>query len=75
MKYLCLSLLCLSISLSLIAQNKSATYQVRGQIVEKLSGDGVPFATVIIQNDSIKEKKAQPCDASGHFSSESECSG
>jgi outer membrane receptor protein involved in Fe transport len=68
MKYLCLSLLCLSISFSLIAQIKPATYQVKGQVVEKLSGDGVPFATVIIQNDSIKENKAQPCDASGHFS-------
>ena len=68
MKYLCLLLLSFSISLSLLAQNKPVSYQVSGQIVEKLTGDGVPFATVIIKNDSIKEKKAQACDVSGHFS-------
>ncbi len=39
-----------------------------GQIVEKITGNGVPFATVIIKNDSIKVKKALACDASGHFS-------
>ena len=68
MKYLCLLLLCLSVTLFTKAQNKSASFLVKGQIVEKLSGDGVPFATVIIQNDSIKEKVAQACDVSGHFS-------
>jgi outer membrane receptor protein involved in Fe transport len=50
------------------AQSKLINYQVSGQIVEKLSGNGVPFATVIIKNDSIKEKKAQACDVSGRFS-------
>jgi len=68
MKYLCLLLLSFSISLSLLAQNKPVSYKVSGQIVEKLTGDGVPFATVTIKNDSIKEKKAQACDVSGHFS-------
>lgn len=67
MKYLCLLLLCYSISLSITAQSKLSNYQVRGQIVEKISGNGVPFATVIIKNDSIKEKKALACDVSGHF--------
>jgi len=52
-----------------MAQSKSASYKVGGQIVEKTSGNGVPFATVIIaKNDSIAEKKAMACDASGHFS-------
>ena len=67
MKYLCLFLLCLSVSLPITAQSKVSNYQVRGQIVEKISGNGVPFATVIIKNDSIKEKKALACDVSGHF--------
>ena len=62
MKYLCLLLLSFSISLSLLAQNKPVSYKVSGQIVEKLTGDGVPFATVTIKNYSIKEKKAQACD-------------
>src|ERR1035437_1403295 len=53
MKYLSLLLLGLSIPFSLLAQNTPVSYQVRGQIVEKLTGDGVPFATVIIKNDSI----------------------
>jgi outer membrane receptor protein involved in Fe transport len=68
MKYICILFLSFSIPLSVSAQNKPINYQVSGQIVEKLSGNGVPFATVIIKNDSIKEKKAQACDVSGHFS-------
>jgi outer membrane receptor protein involved in Fe transport len=57
-----------SVSLSILAQSKVINYQVSGQIVEKLSGSGVPYATVIIKNDSIKEKKIMACDVSGHFS-------
>jgi hypothetical protein len=68
MKFLCMLLLCLPVSLSILAQNKTINYQVSGQIVEKLSGEGVPYATVIIKNDSIKEKKIMACDVSGHFS-------
>ena len=68
MRYLCLLLLSFFVSVSLQAQNKATTYQVSGQIVEKITGKGVPFATVIIKNDSIKVKKAQACDVSGHFS-------
>ncbi|MCE5347532.1 MAG: TonB-dependent receptor [Bacteroidales bacterium] len=68
MKHLCLLLLGILISVSVLAQSKISNYQVSGQIVEKLSGKGVPFATVIIKNDSIKVKKAQACDNSGHFS-------
>jgi outer membrane receptor protein involved in Fe transport len=68
MKYFYLLLLSFSVSLSLQAQNKVAGYQVNGQIVEKIKGNGVPFATVIIKNDSIKVKKALACDASGRFS-------
>ena len=68
MKYIFILFLSFLITLSASAQNKPVNYQVSGQIVEKLSGNGVPFATVIIKNDSIKEKKAQACDVSGHFS-------
>jgi outer membrane receptor protein involved in Fe transport len=68
MKYFCLLFLTFSVSISALAQNKPGNYQVGGQIVEKISGKGVPFATVIIKNDSIKEMKAQACDVSGHFS-------
>ena len=68
MKILSVLLLSFTISLPLAAQNKSANYQVSGQIVEKITGNGVPFATVIIKNDSIKEKKALACNVSGQFS-------
>jgi outer membrane receptor protein involved in Fe transport len=68
MKILCVFLTSFLISLSALAQNKPANYQVRGQIVEIVSGNGVPFATIIFKNDSIKETKAQACDVSGHFS-------
>ena len=68
MKYLSLLLLCFLISLSITAQDKPVNYQVYGQIVEKVTGNGVPYATVIIKNDSIKEKKALACDVSGRFS-------
>lgn len=67
MKYLCLFLLSLSVSLLLPAQNKVTSYQVSGQIVEKTTGKGVPFATIIIKNDSLKLIKAQASDASGRF--------
>ncbi|HEX2968357.1 MAG TPA: TonB-dependent receptor [Bacteroidales bacterium] len=56
------------LSLSLLAQNKVSYYQVSGQVIEKITGEGVPFASVLIQNDSAKVKKAQACDANGHFS-------
>ena len=68
MKYLCLLLLSFFAPILLVAQNKVTNYQVIGQIVEKITGNGVPFATVIIKNDSIKVKKAQACDVSGNFS-------
>lgn len=67
MKYLCVLLISLSVSLLLPAQNKVANYQVSGQIIEKTTGKGVPFATVIIKNDSLKLVKAQASDASGKF--------
>lgn len=61
-------LLLLCIALPLTAQNKPAVYRVSGQVTETASDKGVPFATVIIRNDSIKVKKALACDASGKFS-------
>jgi outer membrane receptor protein involved in Fe transport len=67
MKHLFVFLLCYFISFSLEAQNKTTSYQVAGQVVEKVTGKGVPFATVILKNDSIKVKKALACDVSGRF--------
>lgn len=55
---------------SLPAQQNVTRYIVSGQVIEKVKGDGVPFATVIIKNDSLKVQKAQACDASGRFSLE-----
>ncbi len=54
--------------MSVSAQEKQPVYHLNGQIVEKITGKGVSFATVIIKNDSIKVKKALACDASGRFS-------
>ena len=54
--------------LTIQAQDKVTRYQLTGQIVERITGSGVPFATVIITNDSSKLKKAQACDVSGRFS-------
>lgn len=68
MRYLYFLLLSFFAPILLVAQNKITNYQVIGQIVEKSTGNGVPFATVIIKNDSIKVTKAQACDVSGHFS-------
>jgi outer membrane receptor protein involved in Fe transport len=68
MKILSALLLCFAISLSMTAQTKSTRYQVMGQIVEKTSGDGVAYATIVLKNDSIKEKKAMACNVTGQFS-------
>jgi outer membrane receptor protein involved in Fe transport len=68
MKILSVLLLCFMISFPIVAQNKSTNYQVSGQIIEKISGNGVPYATIIFKNDSIKEKKAMACNALGQFS-------
>ena len=71
MKILYVFLISFSISFSALAQNKTINYQVSGQIVEKISGNGVPFATVIIKNDSIKEKKGTGLRCFGTFFIES----
>jgi len=67
MKYLCTFLFTIMISLSLSAQLKIPDYQVNGQIIEKISGKSVPYATIIFKNDSISEKRVMACDASGRF--------
>ena len=68
MKFLYILLLSFTISLPIAAQNKSTSYQVNGQIVDKISGEGISYATVILKNDSIKVKKMQACSVSGQFS-------
>lgn len=68
MKTICVILLCFSVALQALAQNKPATYQVTGHVVDNISGDGVPYATIIFKNDSIKVKKMLACDLSGQFS-------
>jgi outer membrane receptor protein involved in Fe transport len=68
MKFLFMLLLCITVSLPVSAQNKTANYQVTGQVIDKISGDGVPYATIILKNDSIKVKKMEACSVSGQFS-------
>jgi outer membrane receptor protein involved in Fe transport len=50
-----------------MSQNKPASYQLSGQVTDKISGDGVPFATVILKTDSVKIFKAMACDGKGQF--------
>ncbi|MDP4275260.1 MAG: carboxypeptidase-like regulatory domain-containing protein, partial [Bacteroidota bacterium] len=42
-------------------------YQIKGQVVEKLSGNSIPYATITIKNDSNQKKIMQASDASGRF--------
>src|SRR5512135_818985 len=57
----------LATSTFLVAQKNVPTFQVAGQVVEKSSGKELPYVTVILKNDSTKEKKAQACDGAGNF--------
>ena len=68
MKSFLLFLTCLFLFSSLFAQQNAVKYQVTGQVIENVQGKGVPFATVILKNDSLKVKKAQACDVNGRFS-------
>ena len=68
MKKLILFSMGIFLYLTIQAQEKVTRYQLTGQVVERITGNGVPFATVIISNDSTKLKKAQACDVSGRFS-------
>ena len=67
MKLLCVLLLSFTVLLPISAQVKSPSYQVSGLIVGKITGEGVPYATIILKNDSIKVNKMQACDVSGKF--------
>lgn len=67
MKFLFM-LFSLAVSLMMTAQSIPANYQVSGQVIEKQSGKSVPYATIILKNDSIKETRMLACDASGEFS-------
>ncbi|MDP4210114.1 MAG: TonB-dependent receptor [Bacteroidota bacterium] len=67
MKFSLTLLLSFAISFSLLAQSKFINYKVSGQIVEKLTGKGVPYVTVTLRNDSTKERKVQATDGSGRF--------
>jgi outer membrane receptor protein involved in Fe transport len=46
---------------------KPVNYQLSGQVVDNITGDGVPFATVILKTDSVKIFKAMACDGEGKF--------
>ncbi|MDP4273271.1 MAG: TonB-dependent receptor [Bacteroidota bacterium] len=67
MKSFFILLLCLVISLPGMSQNKFINYRVSGQVIEKLSGKSIPYATVTLKNDSTKEKIMLASDASGRF--------
>lgn len=68
MKYLINFLICLVIPFTLTAQSKTSVYQVNGQMVNKITGEGIPYATIIFKNDSLKIKKMLACSLSGQFS-------
>jgi len=67
MKSLYVFLFCFVIFLPVPAQNKPESYLVTGRVIDNISGDGVPYATIILKNDSIKVKKMLACDLSGQF--------
>lgn len=68
MKYVSAALLWVLLSYTLTAQEKPVVYQVNGQVVEKISGNGIPYATVaLVCNDSTGEKGMLACDNSGKF--------
>ncbi|HNW50935.1 MAG TPA: carboxypeptidase-like regulatory domain-containing protein [Prolixibacteraceae bacterium] len=46
---------------------ESSIYRINGQVVEMKNGNGIPFATILIENDSIPLKKVMATDASGNF--------
>ena len=47
---------------SIGAKSEPIYYNVIGQVVEKASGKGIPYATVILKNDSINEVKMLASD-------------
>jgi outer membrane receptor protein involved in Fe transport len=49
------------------AENKPVSYLIAGQAIEQGNGNGVPFATVTLQNDSTKVLKRISCDVNGKF--------
>jgi outer membrane receptor protein involved in Fe transport len=67
MKTICFLLLFFAMQVTVLAQNKPDSYKVTGQVIDNISGDGVPYATIILKNDSIKVKKMLACDLSGQF--------
>ncbi|ADQ79919.1 TonB-dependent receptor [Paludibacter propionicigenes WB4] len=67
MKLKSLLLFILFVSFNLHAQNKSANYQISGQVIEATTGKDIPYVTVTIQNDSAKIIKKISSDASGKF--------
>lgn len=60
------ALVCLLTSLPLIAQ-KNPVYTLSGKIVEIQSGNSIPYATIVLTNDSMQVKKMLACDAAGNF--------
>lgn len=67
MKYSLALILCFSIFVSGMAQSSKTSYKVSGQVTEKATGKGIPYATVLLVNDSTKEQKAMASGANGQF--------
>jgi len=68
MKKATLLLIAIILSMPLMAQKAVPGFSVKGQVIEKTTGKSVPYATVILTNDTLKIKKAMACDVSGVFS-------
>lgn len=68
MKTLYLVFLCILVSVPCISQDKdAANYQLTGKVVDNLTKEGVPFATVYLKKDSVTIVKAMACDNNGQF--------
>lgn len=67
MKFSLALILCFSIFVSAMAQSSKTSYKVSGQVTEKATGKGIPYATVLLVNDSTKEQKAMASGANGQF--------
>ncbi len=67
MKFSMALILCFSIFVSAMAQSSKTSYKVSGQVIEKATGKGIPYATVLLVNDSTKEQKAMASSTNGQF--------
>ena len=67
MKLKSLLVIILFVSINILAETKPTLYQITGQAVEDISGKGIPYVTITLQNDSAKLITKLCTDVSGKF--------